>query len=232
MKKRTKIIIATIAGTVILTGAIWLINESRYPNVPAFNDHFTRKFLNKDKKVDDGFYEFKSKTGQYTMWFPKEYQLIHENDEDYVVSGKMYERWVAAYTKEHKKEHQINSISLKFSEGRNPGDESFSVESLMKNRFNVSEPKVIETSNTRIYYQSAYIYFKGPEKHVINDSKEHVPNTYVAYVADKESTNVIQLSMDQVGDFIEDSSLEKNTWVLNMLKSIHFKAENNGDARR
>ena len=37
------------------------------------------------------------------MWFPEEYQLIHENDEDYVVSGKMYERWVAAYTKEHKR---------------------------------------------------------------------------------------------------------------------------------
>ncbi|MGN2271956.1 hypothetical protein [Priestia megaterium] len=232
MKNRMKTVIGVIVGIAILIGIIWGINESRYPNVPAFNDHFTRKFLNKDKKVDGGFYEFKSKTGQYTMWFPEEYRLIHENDEDYVVSGKMYERWVAAYTKEHKKEHQINSISLKFSEGRDPGDESFSVESLMKNRFNVSEPKVIETSNTRIYYQSAYIYFKGPQKHVINDSKEHVPNTYVAYVADKESTKVIQLSMDQVGDFIEDSNLEKNTWVLNMLKSIHFKAENNGDARR
>ncbi len=88
MKKRMKTIIAVLAGTVILTGGIWLINESRYPNVPAFNDHFTRKFLNKDKKVDDGFYEFKSKTGQYAMWFPEEYQLIHENDEDYVEEEK------------------------------------------------------------------------------------------------------------------------------------------------
>ncbi|WP_368384796.1 hypothetical protein [Priestia aryabhattai] len=92
MKKRMKTIIAVLAGTVILTAGIWLINESRYPKVPAFNDHFTREFLNKDKKVADGFYEFKSKTGQYAMWFPEEYQLIHENDEDYVVSGKMYER--------------------------------------------------------------------------------------------------------------------------------------------
>ncbi|MEH7200188.1 hypothetical protein, partial [Priestia megaterium] len=161
MKKRTKTIIAVIAGAAILIGGIWMINESRYPNVPAFDDHFTREFLNKDKKVDDGFYEFKSKTGQYTMWFPEEYQLIHENDEDYVVSGNMYERWVASYTKKYKNDSQINSISLKLSEGRDPEDESFSVESLMKNRFNVSEPRLIETSNTRIYYQSAYIYFKG-----------------------------------------------------------------------
>ncbi|MEH7556956.1 hypothetical protein V7165_16530 [Priestia megaterium] len=67
MKKRTKTIIAVIAGAAILIGGIWMINESRYPNVPAFDDHFTREFLNKDKKVDDGFYEFKSKTGQYDV---------------------------------------------------------------------------------------------------------------------------------------------------------------------
>ncbi|WP_129706686.1 hypothetical protein [Priestia megaterium] len=222
MKKRTKTIIAVIAGAAILIGGIWMINESRYPNAPAFDDHFTREFLNKDKKVDDGFYEFKSKTGQYTMWYPEEYQLIHENDEDYVVSGDMYERWVASYTEKYKNDSQINSISLKLSEGRDPEDESFSVESLMKNRFNVSEPRLIETSNTRIYYQSAYIYFKGPKKHVVNDNKKHTPNTYVAYVADKNSTKVIQLSIDQVGDLMEDNELGKNAWVLKILKSIHF----------
>ncbi|QLK08085.1 hypothetical protein BMG_4648 [Priestia megaterium] len=82
MKKRIKLITAVIAGTAILLGAIWLINESRYPNVPAFDDHFTRKFLNKDKKVSDGFYEFKSKTNQYTMWFPEEYQVLHKYREN------------------------------------------------------------------------------------------------------------------------------------------------------
>ncbi len=75
MKKRTKTLLAVITGVAILIGGIiggiWMINESRYPNVPAFDDHFTRKFLNKDKKVTDGFYEFKSKTGQYTMWFQR-----------------------------------------------------------------------------------------------------------------------------------------------------------------
>ncbi|WP_323134969.1 hypothetical protein [Priestia sp. J2] len=67
MKQRTKTIIVVITGATILIGGIWIINESLYPNVPAFKDHFTREFLNKDKKVDDGFYEFKSRTGQYTM---------------------------------------------------------------------------------------------------------------------------------------------------------------------
>lgn len=50
MKKRMKTLPAIMVGAAILIGGIWLINESRYPNVPAFDDHFTRKFLNKDKK--------------------------------------------------------------------------------------------------------------------------------------------------------------------------------------
>ncbi|MGF9944932.1 hypothetical protein ABEX44_17020 [Priestia megaterium] len=95
MKKRTKPLPAIIAGAAILIGGIWMINESRYPNVPAFDDHFTRKFLNKDREVNDGFYEFKSKTGQYTMWFPEEYQLLHENEQQYVKEGKVYERYRA-----------------------------------------------------------------------------------------------------------------------------------------
>ncbi|WP_321175157.1 hypothetical protein [Priestia aryabhattai] len=95
MKKRKKTIIAAIVGSSILIGGIWLINEERCPNAPAFDDRFTRKFLNKDKKVDGGFYEFKSKTGQYTIWFPEEYQLLHENEQQYVKEGKLYERYRA-----------------------------------------------------------------------------------------------------------------------------------------
>ncbi|MFL7943759.1 hypothetical protein ACKA0G_25160 [Priestia megaterium] len=91
MKKRIKLITAVIAGTAILIGSVWLINESRYPNAPAFDDHFTRKFLNKDKKVASGFYEFKSKTGQYTIWFPEEYQMLHDASEYYSTNGKLCE---------------------------------------------------------------------------------------------------------------------------------------------
>ena len=118
IKKHTKTIISAIAGTAILIGVVWLINESRYPNVPAFDDHFTREFLNRDKKVDDGFYEFKSKTGQYTIWFPEEYQLLHENEQQYVRDGNFYERWRASSIKKYKDENQINNIQATFSEAR------------------------------------------------------------------------------------------------------------------
>ncbi|MEH7290147.1 hypothetical protein ACRBU7_05500 [Priestia aryabhattai] len=92
MKKHTKTIIVVITGATILIGGIWGINESRYPNVPAFDDHFTRKFLNKDKKVEDGFYEFKSKTGQYTMWFPEEFVIANDDGQGYSKNGQNKER--------------------------------------------------------------------------------------------------------------------------------------------
>ena len=69
MKKRTKTIIAVIAGAAILIGGIWMINESRYPNVPAFDDHFTREFLNKDKKRTMDFMSLSRRQGSIRCGF-------------------------------------------------------------------------------------------------------------------------------------------------------------------
>ncbi|KZB89909.1 hypothetical protein A2U94_18995 [Bacillus sp. VT 712] len=221
MKKRTKIISAVIAGTAILIGGIWMINESRYPDVPAFDDHFTREFLNKDKKVDDGFYEFKSKTGQYTMWFPEEYQLLHDNEQQYVKDGDFYERWKATSAKKHKEESQLNYLQVKLSES-NPDDESIYVESLFKDEFGVNKPEKLETANTRIYYDTGYLYFKGTEEHVIHDENKHAPNTYIAYVADKRSNKVIELWFDDSLNNQVGKESEKREWFVEILNSIHF----------
>ncbi|GAE31784.1 hypothetical protein [Halalkalibacter hemicellulosilyticus] len=41
------------------------------PDVPAFEDEFTREFMTSTKAVEEGFYLFESKTGGYTIWFPE-----------------------------------------------------------------------------------------------------------------------------------------------------------------
>ncbi|MGX1374445.1 hypothetical protein RKD56_001563 [Priestia megaterium] len=199
IKKRTKTLPAIITGVAILIGGIWMINESRYPNVPAFDDHFTRKFLNKDKKVGDGFYEFKSKTGQYTMWFPEGYRLLSENG-DYARDNKDFEQWGAVPSSENKVY-------------------------LFKRRFGLSIPNKIENSQTRVYYQSAYIYFKGTEKRVIVDKKKHIPNAYLAYVADKSSNKVLQISFDSSDKYKSGDEDKKKEWFLKILENIHFKDE-------
>ncbi|WP_394554534.1 hypothetical protein C1N61_05195 [Priestia aryabhattai] len=221
MKKRMKTIIAVLAGTVILTAGIWLINESRYPNVPAFNDHFTRKFLNKDKKVDDGFYEFKSKTGQYAMWFPEEYQVLHKYREDYTRNGESYENWSASYIKPYENDQQTYAIKAEFSEN-DMKSELIYVESLFKEQLDSKKPKQLETSHTRIYYDYAYTYFRGTNQHIVHDSKENPPNLYVAYVADKNSDKVIKLIYDSVGENTETNKMDRKKWFFKMLQSIKF----------
>ena len=75
MKKHTKTIIAVIIGITILIGGVWMINESRYPNVPAFKDHFTRKFLNKDKKWTMGFMSLSRRQVSIRCGFQKSIKL-------------------------------------------------------------------------------------------------------------------------------------------------------------
>ncbi|AKP76015.1 hypothetical protein AS52_01050 [Priestia megaterium Q3] len=221
MKKRIKLITAVIAGTAILLGAVWLINESRYANVQAFDDHFTRKFLNKDKKVDDGFYEFKSKTGQYTMWFPEEYQMLHDASEYYSVNGKSYENWSASYRKMAGKNKSIYYIKAEFLKNDKKFEPIY-VKELFQEQLKNNNPKEIETSRTRIYYDYAYAYFKGTERHVVHSSKVHLPNTYTAYVVDKNSNKVIEFSYDSIGEGTETSQEKRKLWFLTILKSINF----------
>ncbi len=224
MKKRMKTIIAVLAGTVILTAGIWLINESRYPNVQAFDDRFTRKFLNKDKKVASGFYEFKSKTGQYTMWFPEEYQMLHDASEYYSVNGKSYENWSASCSKVDGENKSIYYIKVEFSKNDKKSEPIY-VKGLFEEQLKNNNPKEIETSHTRIYYDYAYAYFKGTERHVVHNSKVHLPNTYTAYVVDKNSNKVIEFSYDSIGEGTETSQEKRKLWFLTILKSINFSED-------
>lgn len=222
MKKSTKTLPAIITGVAILIGGIWMINESRYPNVPAFDDHFTRKFLNKDKKAADGFYEFKSKTGQYTMWFPEEYQLIHENKEDYSLNGNAYERWVASSENSFNNKNGISYINVELAE-KVKENEDINVESFFKKNLHVNKPKKMDTANVSIYYDSAYTYFKGTEEKVLKDNIKYVPNTYVAYIADKNTDKVIELYYKYTGDHLTEKQGEKqDKLIVKMLKSVKF----------
>ncbi|PFL00614.1 hypothetical protein COJ01_14560 [Priestia megaterium] len=221
MKKRTKTIILVSIGAAILIGSIWGTNESRYPNVPAFNDHFTRKFLNKDKKVDDGFYEFKSKTGQYTMWFPEGYQIIHKDASDYVKDDTYYEFLKAA---NNSRDGYKGYIDIELSE-KKTNKEKIYVEGLFKNRFYINDPQKLQTDTTRIYYDSAYIYFKGTDKRVITDFNKRTPSTYAGYIADKNSERVIEFYFDSTEHLSEKSAEEREEWIIKILKSITFKTE-------
>ena len=55
--------------TVILSGCGDREIQLR-PETPAFQDDFTREFMDSTEEVQEGYYRFKSKTEGYTMLFP------------------------------------------------------------------------------------------------------------------------------------------------------------------
>ncbi|WHY78025.1 hypothetical protein QNH20_02320 [Neobacillus sp. WH10] len=44
---------------------------NKIPNTRAFQDEFTREFIESPKEVQEGYYRFKSRTGGYSMLYPK-----------------------------------------------------------------------------------------------------------------------------------------------------------------
>ncbi|UOQ83606.1 hypothetical protein [Gracilibacillus salinarum] len=56
------------------------MNATDLPDVPAFQDEFTRGFMESTEPTEEGYYSFVSKTGAYQMNFP----------EDMTISEKSY----------------------------------------------------------------------------------------------------------------------------------------------
>jgi hypothetical protein len=66
---------ALLLSAMVLTGGCSMDakeHPKKWPNTAAFQDEYTREFMASTKEVKDGYYLFKSKTGGYTMWFPKD----------------------------------------------------------------------------------------------------------------------------------------------------------------
>lgn len=60
-------------------------NSETLPKGKAFEDDFTLEFIASEKEVEDGYYEFKSKTGMYTMLFPRNAimsKMVYQNPSD------------------------------------------------------------------------------------------------------------------------------------------------------
>src|SRR5699024_11172913 len=76
------LIILIIGGCGLMEKDVAEMDPKDLPDVRAFQDDFTREFMTSIEPVEDGYYEFESKTGGYTMKFP----------ENATMSNKYYER--------------------------------------------------------------------------------------------------------------------------------------------
>ena len=115
LKKVKRIIqIGFIAIIVILTGCTISVEEGEktketshlWPETPAFKDDFTREFIDSTEEVQEGYYQFKSKTEGYTMLFPVNakvaavaYGLNQDVFETYSFGEQVKEKNLAFYYK-------------------------------------------------------------------------------------------------------------------------------------
>ncbi len=88
------------------------------PDIPAFQDEFTREFMRSTEEVSDGYYLFESKTGGYTLPFPGDGHI----DPMYYEKAKESSEWIRYSGASEKITGQSYSVKLIYQNPKNPVD--------------------------------------------------------------------------------------------------------------
>ena len=91
-----KILFICISITILMAGCNLLsfekdiseMDPKDLPDVPAFQDDFTREFMASTEEVGDGYYVFQSKTGGFTMMYPGDAKM---NPRYYEINNEYFE---------------------------------------------------------------------------------------------------------------------------------------------
>src|SRR5690625_4118114 len=133
------------------------MDPGKLPNLPAFQDDFTREFMGSIDEIEDGFYLFKSKTGKYTIMYPGNakmqrtfYGFTGENYEKLRYAGGDEEVTGATYTVDLSFKHNKDTIRF---------DTHLSVVS--RGVRYEGEFEKIETDDTEIYFAKNTIPVDG-----------------------------------------------------------------------
>ncbi|MCM3163298.1 hypothetical protein [Metabacillus litoralis] len=138
-------------------------DSKELPNTAAFQDEFTRSLLDSPEAVKEGYYLFKSKTGGYSMLWPK--NAVTDGPPFYQRTKDSFEKIIFYETNE--KENYRYSFSTTYSTYGESAIES-SLNLLSSSVGYYDEYEMIETDKNRIYYakseeplenSTAYFYF-------------------------------------------------------------------------
>src|SRR5690625_61240 len=68
-----------IIGIALFIGVFFMMKKWNTPNTPAFQDEFTKQFLNAKAETPKGFHLFESWTFKYTILYPEDYVMVDGN---------------------------------------------------------------------------------------------------------------------------------------------------------
>jgi hypothetical protein len=168
--------------TLILIGGCEMDSKDhpeKLPNTVAFQDKFTREFMVSPKEVKEGYYLFKSKTGGYTMLYPKNAKMDRMFYEKH---GKYFE-------------------ALHFGGGRGKENISNYIRMIYENRKITEDIDVnISLLSDDVHYNGKYtklelndktIYFGKNEQHISNNNSDII-YYFFSYVKSKHSHQAVQ----------------------------------------
>ncbi|ERN53833.1 hypothetical protein [Alkalihalophilus marmarensis] len=189
----------------------------------ALNDSFTKEFI-VEEYVEEDFHLFESKTGQYRMLFPNEFQMISEPPEFYGRQGTHYEHWFGTILKE-----TTNGISpsLKVTYKDEEVDlTEIKLNSMLNNHAYKDNYETINLSETTIYYGSSSLIFEGT-KAIITDPKVNQANTYFGLISDNNSNKSVEFyysldCIDKERGCEINSDLEHDI-ILKIIRSTEFQ---------
>ncbi|MDL4842634.1 hypothetical protein [Aquibacillus rhizosphaerae] len=210
---KIKQILPLIIILVILGGC--QLKEAQLPETKAFQDEFTKEFMDSTEEVKDGYYLFRSKTDRYTMLFPENAEvsrMFYERNkdffenltfEDYSKEENYYHRSDVMYAphRENKVEINLNGLSRKVGYS---GDYQ---EIKEKNTliYLAKEQELLENEDRKrtVYRFFSYIVPKGGSVGV-----EYI---YSSYCYDEDLCNI-------------DPEIEEEK-ALMLMKSVQFNTE-------
>jgi len=190
------------------------VDSKELPNTAAFQDEFTRSLLDSPEEVEDGHYLFHSKTGGYSMLWPK--NAVTDGPPFHQRTKDSFEKIIFYETNE--KENYNYSFSTTYSPyGENAVESSLGIlsDSVSYN----GEYEKIETNKTRIYFAKAEKSYEGATGYF-----------FFSYIASKESQKGLEYiysaeCIDYSNSNCNIDIKKEEQKALHYMKSVKFNKE-------
>ncbi|MBU5465518.1 hypothetical protein KQI49_01580 [Virgibacillus sp. MSJ-26] len=208
------LIILIIGGCGFMEKDVADMDPKDLPDVTAFQDDFTREFMASKEPVEEGYYEFESKTGGYTMKFPENARL----------SKRFYERNKRTFER------------LRYAENENELSSSYAVISTYNHFQKARETeRLLYLLSSSVNYEGDYekldhldntIYFATLEETVKVEDKKATWYNFFGLIKSKKSNQslryIISIKCDKPNENCSYDLDAIEHKVKSLMKSVEF----------
>lgn len=206
---------------IFLIGGGFVVRGMQY-DTPALKDSFTRDFIIQDEQAPEGFHVFESKIGTYKMLFPSDFNIVGTPSDAYGRQGDHFELWTANLKSE---ENSIISLKGTFQD---LGDEQVNdlIDDLKFEHGRKKHYELYEQNNLIIFLEKMVkIYDEENDEMVLGDPEKVSANVYYGFVADKSTSQTLELDYSIVcPDKCSINEEEELEFMKTMLESVEFKS--------